>query len=208
MLLNNNTQAFTRKEALNSLYECMQDTSEDTTVSIRKSDIEALYKHLLPKAASSVKDNWKWVARAVGKKDPREQFNYMYSDGSNIYATDGHRIHWMPTTLEAGYYCPDSKARVISIIDRFPDVGALTSVCKTFKHCQRTSESATRLSGSDLIAVCVATVGSDPIWVNQAYFLQALNGAKWFNIEHNHNTRDPIMGKSNHGGFVIMPLNL
>lgn len=61
-----------------------------------------------------------WVALAVGKNDRRKYLNYLYSDGTHVIASDGHRVHWAWTDLAKGYYCPRS---LVPMPDqgRFPD---------------------------------------------------------------------------------------
>jgi len=63
-----------------------------------------LYAYFLPKVPKVPKTPEQWVMLAVSRNDVRYYLNYLYSDGTTLAASDGHRIHVCPTTLAAGYY--------------------------------------------------------------------------------------------------------
>lgn len=65
-------------------------------------------------------DTFFWVAGAVAKNDVRPFLNYVYSTGTYLVASDGHRMHYAPTDLPEGYYHPETQEAVLNILYRFP----------------------------------------------------------------------------------------
>jgi hypothetical protein len=66
----------------------------------------------------------KWVAIAMANKDIRQFSNYVYSDGSNLIATDGYRMHVVPcTNYPKGYY--DRNMISVSMDDVYPNWGSV-----------------------------------------------------------------------------------
>jgi len=59
------------------------------------------------KAPAKPKSAEQWVARHRASQDVRTYLNYLYSDGVNLVATDGHRMALVETTLDKGYYDDD-----------------------------------------------------------------------------------------------------
>lgn len=79
-----------------------------------------LYAYFLPPLPAKAKDPAVWVARAKGVNDVRHYLNYLYSDGNRLIATDGHRLHLMPTNLPAGFY--DKARNPVDVDAKYPDV--------------------------------------------------------------------------------------
>lgn len=90
------------------------------TYDISATDAAPLYSYFMPPIPATPKTPEQWVAKARGKKDVRFYLNFMYSDGNNLIATDGHRLHMIPTNLEQGYY--DDQINKLDDQGRFPDV--------------------------------------------------------------------------------------
>ena len=68
-------------------------------------DAALLYKHFLPRPQAKPKTPEQWVQLAVAtKKDPREYLHYAWSDGARFMASNGHRLHLVPTNLPPGFY--------------------------------------------------------------------------------------------------------
>lgn len=84
--------------------------------------IQSLLLYFAP--PKSAKTAISWLAGFVAKKDDREYFRYLYSDGVRLMASNGHILGWCPTELPVGYYCPKTGLPVAGMDGiRFPDVG-------------------------------------------------------------------------------------
>ena len=83
-------------------------------------DMAKLYAYFLPRPPARAKTPMQWVAKAVaGKDDARHYLRYLYSDGTHLVATDGHRLHGIPTDLSAGFY--DTALNPITVEAGYPD---------------------------------------------------------------------------------------
>lgn len=90
--------------------------------------IATLYAHFLPtvkREASLAKPSKapQWVQLAVGVKDVRPYLHYLYSDGSTLWGTDGHRLHLMRNlNWPQGHYDRAGVNLADGSVDgRFPD---------------------------------------------------------------------------------------
>lgn len=90
-----------------------------------KSDDELLqnklagaYAHFMPALPKKAKTSFEWVCKARSKRAARYYINNAYSDGEYLVATDGHRLHYIPTELEEGYY--DQNGDKIEVDATFP----------------------------------------------------------------------------------------
>jgi len=84
-------------------------------------DMARLYKYFSPNVQAKPKTDDKWVAQAMADKyDPRYYLKYIYSDGSRIMATNGHRIHAVNKSIEIGFY--DKNMNRIEVDAKFPDI--------------------------------------------------------------------------------------
>lgn len=64
-----------------------------------------LYQYFIPATPAKPKTAEQWIAKAVPKKDIRYFLQYLYSDGSNLVGTDGHRMHYVENMdYDAGSY--------------------------------------------------------------------------------------------------------
>ena len=98
------------------------------TESIPETEAAQLYAFFMPKV-NPAKSNIAWVAGAAAQHDiGRPYLEYLYSDGTWLMATDGPRLHRIPTDLSAGYY--DKSGTAISRDDKYPDVERLIPVRK------------------------------------------------------------------------------
>lgn len=84
--------------------------------------VAQLYSFFLPPIPAKCKTEGQWVARAVAKKDdPRKHLHYLYSDGSRLVATNGHRLHvWATDRYPAGYY--DAALSPVNNQGEYPDI--------------------------------------------------------------------------------------
>jgi hypothetical protein len=90
--------------------------------------LAAAYQMLSSAESKSKKmTDFGWVALAVAdNKDVRPYLQYVYSDGENLVATDGHRIHVLETTdYEQGFYDPKSGEKLseedAKYVGQYPD---------------------------------------------------------------------------------------
>lgn len=166
---------------------------------------EALYKYFSPAVPKKAKKAWQWVAKAVGVKDVRYYINFLYSDGRRLIGTDGHRMHWIETDLEPGYYCPKTLERVVCD-GRFPDIDRVIPERKTFAQFYL----------KDLKHVSVPTKKSKPIEcveigdiqtrINKEYLYQAANSGDMITASLGKADTETIYGSNEFGHFVIMPM--
>jgi len=81
-----------------------------------------LYQFFIPNAPSKPKTAEQWIYKSLAKKDVRYYLNYLYSDGSSLVATDGHRLH----VVHNMDYPKGSYDKAMSLIDdqvagKFPE---------------------------------------------------------------------------------------
>ncbi len=84
-------------------------------------NLSVLYNFFLPKI-TKIKTPFHWLTKARGKNDVRYYLNNVYSDGTHLFATDGHRAHIINEVRPAGWY--DDNGQLIHDPDwaNFPDV--------------------------------------------------------------------------------------
>jgi len=122
----------------------------------------------------------KWVASAVcGKDDIREYLQYVYSDGTRIIGTDGHRMHiWKTDKYPKGFYHPKTMDKSTVPDDyRYPDVDRV--IPKTFREdyvSSATIEVEQLSISSEGHPIIIYKVG--PAAVNAQYLDAALAGFK------------------------------
>jgi hypothetical protein len=84
-------------------------------------DLAELYQFFMPPTPAKPKTDIHWLLKAKANKDIRNYLNYLYSDGSRLYATDGHRLHiLMDANHPAGFY--DSELNKLDIDYKYPDI--------------------------------------------------------------------------------------
>jgi|GEM_PF-2111659 len=207
MLKLTQSKAFSKKDAHAALLGFLNRADERIggSIEVDYATLERLFKMTLPAQPKIAKTAFDWVAKACGKRDYRPALNYVCVNDGTIYGSDGSRVHWANTDLTDGLY--DPKSGVLSdSTDKYPDV-------------QRVIDSA--FKGSSPLGDTV--MGETPTIVNgrisvypvgdihvQASFLDAaMNGAE--SVELNSNTAskfNPVWGNSEHGTFVIMPIDI
>lgn len=74
--------------------------------------LDQLLNFFAPAIPAKPKTPFEWVAKAAGVKDVRQNLNSVYVENGTMVGCDGHRLHWAPTTLENGYYCPKTGLQV------------------------------------------------------------------------------------------------
>ncbi len=104
------------------LRTAVANSGDGDTVSLTVDEIAILYRHFMPKTAKAKKGlfDFAWVALAAAVQDLRAQIRFVYSTGSQIAATDGHRLHVLSgQTMPAGYYTINGDP--IERPEKFPD---------------------------------------------------------------------------------------
>ena len=106
-----------KAEAFNVLLDLIeQEKIDDINASI-------LYSFFTPALPAKPKSREQWVQKAVGNKDTREYLNFVYSDGNNICATNGHLLHTSQTSLSEGFY--DKNMVKVKSSYTYPDFNSL-----------------------------------------------------------------------------------
>ena len=96
------------------LYKAMRDiqgglTEKDLSAPAFYDNIERLftllYRHCDTPHAAKPRKPENWVRLAMPTSDPRKRLNFIYSEGSYIVASDGHRLHkYFTDKYPPGYY--------------------------------------------------------------------------------------------------------
>ncbi len=73
-------------------------------ITLSVNEIATLYSFFFP-TITQVKTPFDWATRAVDKKDKRLYLTAVYSDGSRLIGSNGHRLHLLNNThLPQGFY--------------------------------------------------------------------------------------------------------
>ncbi|VAW77772.1 hypothetical protein MNBD_GAMMA12-3921 [hydrothermal vent metagenome] len=78
-----------------------------------------LYSFFLPAKTKKPKTSQAWIANAIADCDVRHYLNFAHVKDKELAATDGHRLHAMPTDLPDGYY--DSAMNPVDVDGKYPD---------------------------------------------------------------------------------------
>lgn len=178
--------------------------------------IAQLYSFFLPPIPAKCKTPEQWVARAMAKKDEtRNYLQWIYSDGSRLVATDGHRLHvWVTDTYPAGYY--DAALNPVGNMGKYPDIDRI--IPPPFAR----SEDEIRVKLSDLEVVDVPSdynlgglAYKIPGWgdkrgLDAAYVRDALNRGGDLTILGNNGEGKSVLidGPFNDCQAVVMPMRL
>lgn len=112
----------------------------------QRNALASLYNYFMPAAPKSPKTPFQWVAMATSNDATRPYLHHCYSTGTDLMATDGHRLHLVPATLPAGYY-----HRITGEPIDLPNC--------TFPDCKRLMPQNPTLAHLDVGALPIQTVG-------------------------------------------------
>ncbi|WP_067516933.1 hypothetical protein [Endozoicomonas ascidiicola] len=84
-------------------------------------ELDRLYLFFAPTATRTNMTGEQWVAKAVAKNDVRFYLNYVHVKEGAMYASDGHRLRWIKTDKENGFYCPKT-LEPVDLDAKFPEV--------------------------------------------------------------------------------------
>jgi hypothetical protein len=172
----------------------------------------SMYNHFQPSTPAKPKTPQQWLAKAMAdKNDVRYYLQYIYADGSNLVATDGHRLHiHTANKLADGFY--DKNMQKINQDAKFPDYKRVLPNSSRMGHESRKLTKSFLLSGEIRVhggkeeAINVIA----DVWVNKKYLVDALSF--WDSsetVEINYaGTMDPISISANDCLAVIMPIRV
>src|SRR5699024_9826523 len=84
-------------------------------------ELDSLLLYFAPSIPKTAKTSMEWVAKAAAKKDNRKYLEYVRVQDGTAYAVDGERIHYAPSDLPEGWYCPKTLMRLEGVNERAPD---------------------------------------------------------------------------------------
>jgi len=209
MKLHTAIPAYTRAEAytlLKSALKIAQDSKRREEY-FRVTQIESLLKYFLPASPAVPKTPEQWCAKAVaGKNDVRYYLRYLYSDGSRLVGTDGHRMHLTSTDWAEGFYCPKTGARV-DIDAKYPDIGHVLNFERPNLQTVVMADLETKLLPPPTIGGKKAVVAikiAEGLWVQEQYLKQAVCNEDAATLR----CGDTVHGESKFGEFIIMPVKV
>jgi DNA polymerase III sliding clamp (beta) subunit (PCNA family) len=174
--------------------------------------LTTMYNHFQPSTPAKPKTPEQWLAKAMAdKNDVRYYLQYIYADGSNLVATDGHRLHiHTANKLPDGFY--DKNMQKINEDAKFPDYKRVLPNSNRVRHQSRKLTKDFLLSGEVRVhggkeeAINVIA----DVWVNKKYLVDALSF--WDSsetVEINYaGAMDSITISANDCLAVIMPIRV
>lgn len=120
--MNIQTHAYkTAKPKKNDLQVFIEELYKKTSDSETKEQLAAAYKYFQPAIPKLTKNIIEWVCIAKQKENGgRAYLENAYCDGGYLYATDGHRLHYIPFMKDPGYYSVQGVK--LDLDYTFPDV--------------------------------------------------------------------------------------
>lgn len=163
-------------------------------------EIDELINYFSPRVTKP-KTALQWVAKAVAKKDCRYYLNHVCVEDGVAYGSDGHRIHYIDTSLADGCYDPKTLLKVE--LDDYPFIMA-----KSIKRCIPVSShlhlSVTALTKEikDMDHVLKAiTKAEHPSYYLESYINDAMGTTE--NMRYGEDY-EVLFGSHKFGSFIIM----
>jgi DNA polymerase III sliding clamp (beta) subunit (PCNA family) len=163
-----------------------------------------LLNFFAPAPSKKPKNSFEWVALVVRKKDVRQYLNFVYSDGTRIMATDGHRVHYSESELQEGFYCPKTGLKVEENLGNFPNIDKVLPD-------ERRSHIVLDKNELDIIKIndkINAYKVGDGLGVNSNYLKDALQNVDTFRVDKSEKEHiqgfTRFYGKNDFGKFTIM----
>jgi hypothetical protein len=168
-------------------------------------------------AQRASKDAFAWVASFVckDKHDHREGLHYVYSNGERICATNGHALAGAGSDLPQGYYCPKT-GNAIALDYVYPDIDRVipaewASIPPVLQGIDAMLDRCETIAADDRDGTMIrvipwldATGAEDNVHIGNKYAILAMNGGN-ARLTSVRSSGDPISGRTDLGGFVIMP---
>jgi DNA polymerase III sliding clamp (beta) subunit (PCNA family) len=172
----------------------------------------SMYNHFQPATPAKPKTPEQWLTKAMaGKNDVRYYLQNIYADGSNLVATDGHRLHiWTVSDVADGFY--DKNMQKIESDAKYPDYKRVLPLRTGNSRRNSLLTKAELLAGEVKVhsgkEEAINVIGE--VWVKKQYLLDALSF--WDNdekLEVNYEGKmDSITISANNCLAVIMPIRL
>lgn len=180
---------------------------DDLTINLTVKDLATLYAAFLPpvKVKQGVFD-YKWVSKALNKKDVRGICHVLHSDGETLYGTNGHIVFFIPTTLPNGQY--DLYGNITETGSSTPDFKRVTPIIDDCKETRISFDDLKLIDNGETISKDIRFEYLFPTGhsVNQKYLDLALNGCKEFTYYFEDDDRSPILVElPDNAKAVIMP---
>lgn len=114
----------TGKQSKRDVFGLINLMVTDRDYCLNDADKMKLYSFFMPPMPKKTKTAFDWVFQAAGTEETRPYLHFVYvtEDGSEMVATDGHRLHHAPNVhdLEPGFY--NSQRVKVDYTDQpFPD---------------------------------------------------------------------------------------
>ena len=197
MKLNTSIKPASKKDAF-AMIKSAFEIADDNGASLPTEQLEALYKYFMPALPKAVKKDWQWISRAVGKRDIRTSINWLYSDGSRLMATDGHRLHIIPSTMTKGYYHPKTLDS-IDLDALYPDIDRVIGNRGDFEPLHHFPMDETKAHEK----IEVVKLGNN--WFKSSFVNNALNDRDDWVVSVQDNS--PMIGQNDDGWqFAVMPI--
>lgn len=103
-----NMAAAIKKPNKRDILSHLQDVIHSGDYLFTHVELAEIYAYFIPAIPKKSANPELWAAVATAKKDVRDYLNYLYSDGERLIGCDGHRIHWIETDRETGYFHPST----------------------------------------------------------------------------------------------------
>jgi hypothetical protein len=205
MLRLSQAKAFTKKEAHAELLQLMEEANyfDSKSVCVDYLTLERLFKMQLPAQSKIAKNAFDWVAKACSKNDRTPGLQYVYVLDTVMYGCDHHRVHWANTDLLNGLYDAKSGIRSDSN-DKYPDVKRVIADAMTGS-LSLGDTVISKTPQSVHAGFAVYPVGETH--VQKSFLDAAMNGSESVELNRKPNSKySGIWGNSEHGSFVIMPI--
>lgn len=169
-------------------------------------ELDSLLLYFAPSMPKTAKTSMEWVAKAAAKKDNRKYLEYVRVQDGTAYAVDGERIHYAPSDLPEGWYCPKTLVRLEGVNERAPDYLRVSARANTVNtHATLGELTKGMASNKPFLFHNTLDVG-----VSEQALIDALNSQDenaTFEYEP-YNSHYRVRGSHEFGEFVIMPLRV
>lgn len=155
-----------KKTNKNRAYEIITDLIEQSEAP-NDDQLAALYNFFIP-PPRKIKTCFQWVNMAVDKKEERYNLRHVYVADGVMVATDGHRLHLMPTDLDEGFY--DKNGVRIEVDAKFPDYSRVISEMKGERYSWTREDCKVIVSDVEIYKL------SNGATVNKKYWDEATTG--------------------------------
>lgn len=159
-----------------------------------------------PSPPAKPKDAFDFVRRAVSTDEARYNLTYVRATGSEIMATDAHRLHRAPSDLPEGFYCPKTGAKVDDDVE-FPGIEKVwTPEIEAATPRPIPTERETYLEPYDPKRLTRVNLGQG-LWVNLSY-LQVFEAAGATHYRQAEAGAHPVLIETPLGRGMIMPVRV